>query len=74
MNVAPRCRRNFLEHGQGFCGPIPFISGEQSRQDGGIVVDDDVRDETRALVADFDFDVRPARELFLATDLGDGGA
>jgi hypothetical protein len=47
---------------------------EQPRQDGGVVVDDRIRDQPRALVTDLDFDVDPGGQLLLAADLGDGRA
>ena|SRR6516165_10825570 len=45
-----------------------------SRDSGGVVIDDRIRDQPCALVADLDFDVGPAGQLLLAADLGDGRA
>ena len=39
-----------------------------------MVVEDRVRDQPRARVADLDFDVGPAGQFLLAADLGDGRA
>ena len=51
-----------------------LVLREQPRQDGGVVVDDRVGDQPRALVADLDFDVGPAGQFLLVADLGDGRA
>jgi len=72
MDMAPRCRRDLLDQGQGFCILDRLILGEQPRQDGGVVVDDCVRNQLSALVARLDCDIGFADEFLLAADLGDG--
>ena len=74
MDVSPRRRRDFCNYGQGFRILVCLVPGKQPRQDSGVVIDDGVRDQPRTLVADLDFDIGPAGEFFLATDLCDGGA
>jgi hypothetical protein len=74
MNMAPGRRRNLLDHGESFHTRARPVLGQQSRQDGRVVVDDRVRDQSRALVADLDLDVGLAGEFLLAADLGDGSA
>jgi hypothetical protein len=49
-------------------GFVPVL-GQQSRQDGRVVVDDRIRDQSRTLVADLDLDVGLAGEFLLAADL-----
>ena len=72
VNMAPRCRRNLLEQGEGFLVPAGFTLGQQPRKDRRVVVDDGVGDPPRALVTDFDFDVGLAGQFLLAADLSDG--
>jgi len=72
VDVAPRRWRDLLDQGQGFRVPAGLARREQPRQDGGVVVDDGIRDQPRALIADLDVDVGPAGQLLLAADLGDG--
>ena len=43
---------------------------QQVRQDGRVVVDDRVRDQPSALVADLNFDVSSPGQLLLSADLG----
>ena len=74
VDMTPRCRRDLPDQSQGFCILARLILGEQPRQDGGVVVDDRVRDQLSALVADLDLDIGPPREFLLAADLGDGRA
>jgi hypothetical protein len=74
VDVAPLRRRHLLDQRQGFRVSARLVLREQPRQDGGVVVDDRIRDQPRALVADLDFDVGPAGQLLLAADLGDGRA
>jgi hypothetical protein len=74
VDVAPRRRRHLPDQRQGFRVFARLVLREQPRQDGGVVVDDRIRDQPRALVADLDFDVGPAGQLLLAADLGDGRA
>ena len=50
-----------------------FVS-KQVRQDGRVVVDDRVRDQPGALVADLNLDVGPPGQLLLSADLGDSRA
>jgi hypothetical protein len=52
VDVAPRRRRHFLDQRQGFRVSARLVLREQPRQDGGVVVDDRIRDQPRALVAD----------------------
>ena len=59
---------------QGFRVCARLVLRQQPRQDGGVVVDDRIRDQPRALVTDLDLDVGPAGQFLLAADLGDGRA
>ena len=70
MEVTPRRRRDFFDHGEGFRIAILLAPDEQSRQDGGVVIDDGVGDQPRALIADLAFDVGSAGQFLLAADLG----
>ena len=72
VDVAPRHRRNLLDQCQGSRVTAHLVLGEQPRQDGGVVVDDGVCDQSRALIAALDFDVGSTGQLFLAADLGNG--
>ena len=74
VDVAPRRRRHLLDQRHGFRVAARLVLREQPRQDGGVVVDDRVGDQPRALVADLDFDVGPAGQFLLAANLGDGRA
>ena len=38
VNMAPRCRRNLLEQGEGFLVPAGFTLGQQPRKDRRVVV------------------------------------
>src|SRR5665213_631684 len=67
MEVAPRRRRDFFEQGQDFRIRSRFKFGEHARQNGRVVVNNYVRQQPRALVADLYFDVSPAGEFLLAT-------
>jgi hypothetical protein len=51
VDVAPRRRRQLRDQRQGFRVAARLILREQPRQDGGVVIDDRVRDQPRALVA-----------------------
>ena len=66
MDVAPRRWRDLLDHGQGLRVPTRLVPREQPREDRGIVVDDGVGDQPRALVADLDLDVGSTGQLLLA--------
>jgi hypothetical protein len=70
VDVAPRRRRQLLDQRQGFRVATRLVLREQPRQDGGVVIDDRVRDQPRALIADLDFDVGPAGQLLLGATGG----
>ena len=59
-------------HGLGVAAGLALR--QQVRQDGRVVVDDRVRDQPGALVADLNFDVGPPGQLLLSADLGDSRA
>jgi hypothetical protein len=74
MDMAPRRRRDLLDHGEGFQTRARPVLDQQSRQDGGVVVDDRVRDQPCTLVTDLNLNVGLAGEFLLAADLGNGRA
>ena len=74
VDVAPCRRRHLLDQRQGLRVSARLVLRQQPRQDGGVVVDDRVGDQPRALVADLDFEVGPSGQFLLAADLGDGRA
>ena len=59
-------------HGLGVAAGLALR--QQVRQDGRVVVDDRVRDQPGALVANLNFDVSPPGQLLLSADLGDSRA
>ena len=63
MDMAPGRRRDLLDRGERLYTRARPVPGQQSGQDGRVVVDDRVRDQSRALVADLDFDVGLAGEF-----------
>jgi hypothetical protein len=50
----------------------PLVLAEQPGQDCGVIIDDGIGDQPRALVADLNLDVGLAGDFFLAADLRDG--
>ena len=69
--MAPCRRRNLLEQGKCFLVRTCFTLGKQSRKNCRVIVDNDVRNQPCALVADVDFDIGSAGQFIFATDLGD---
>ena len=59
QDVAPSCRRHPGDQRHGLGVAAGLALRQQVRQDGRVVVDDRIRDQARALVADLDFDVSP---------------
>ena len=57
MDMPPSHGRYLLDQDQDSRTRVRPVLGEQSRQDGGVVIDDCVGDQPGALVADFDLDI-----------------
>lgn len=71
-DVSPRRWQHPCDQGQRRHIAARLVFGEQLRQNRGIVVDDGVRDQSRALIADLDFNVGSTGQLFLSADPADG--
>ena len=74
QDVAPRRWRNLRDQLYRFGIAGCLVLGQQPRKDRRVVVDDRVGDQPGALVADLNFDIGTAGQLFFAADLRDGRA
>ena len=74
QDVSPGSWRYLSEPSQCLGVIARLVLGQQPGQDRGVVIDDRVGNQTRALVADLYPNVGASGQLFLAPDLGDGRA
>jgi hypothetical protein len=70
VDMLPSDRRDFFEKSQCFGAFGRLILVEQPRKDGGVVINDRIRDQPTALIADLDVDICFTAQLFLAPYLG----